>query len=65
MDWNVSGFIQPNQCRNCGEREVYRIMTPIGELGFCSESCFAIYMDLPLRDEGYYGLPKAEHSNVE
>ena len=65
MVWNHGGLISPNQCRNCGKMEVYRLMTPIGELGFCSETCFAIYMDLPVKEEGYYGLPKAEHSNKE
>lgn len=40
-------------------------MTPIGELGFCTESCFAIFMDLPVKEEGYYGLPKSDYSNTE
>ena len=54
-----------HSCRNCDEKAKYLMMTPIGELGFCSETCFAIYMDLPVKEEGYYGLPKAEQSDVE
>ncbi len=54
-----------HSCRNCGEKANYLIMTPIGELGFCTESCFAIFMDLPVKEEGYYGLPKSDYSNTE
>ena len=60
--WNTTN----HGCRNCGDEKAnYLIMTPIGELGFCSENCFAIFMDLPVKEEGYYGLPKAEQSDVE
>lgn len=54
-----------HSCRNCSEKANYLIMTPIGELGFCTESCFAIFMDLPVKEEGYYGLPKTDYSNTE
>ena len=54
-----------HSCRNCNEKANYLIMTPIGELGFCTESCFAIFMDLPVKEEGYYGLPKSDYSNTE
>ena len=54
-----------HSCRNCSEKANYLIMTPIGELGFCTESCFAIFMDLPVKEEGYYGLPKSDYSNTE
>jgi hypothetical protein len=58
-------MISNHSCRNCSEKANYLIMTPIGELGFCTESCFAIFMDLPVKEEGYYGLPKSDYSNTE
>ena len=42
-----------HSCRNCDEKANYLMMTPIGELGFCSEECYAIFMDLTVKEEVY------------
>ena len=44
-------------CANCNSRKVKHIaMTAVGERAFCSESCYAKYIGLPVKEEGYYGL---------
>lgn len=46
-------------CANCNEMPFYKnIPTAIGQRNFCSEKCYAEYLGLPVKEEGYYGLVK-------
>jgi hypothetical protein len=46
-------------CANCNEMPFYKnIPTAIGQRNFCSEKCYAEYVGLPVKEEGYYGLVK-------
>ena len=43
-------------CANCDNTGVFTTMTAIGEKAFCCEACYAEYVGLPIKEEGYYGL---------
>jgi len=48
----------PRNCANCDHSVTpYKnIPTAIGQRNFCSEKCYAEYIGVPVKEEGYYGL---------
>ena len=51
-------------CVNCDNKSVvYLVMTAIGQRMFCSEQCYAVYVGIPIKPEGYYGLEKIKHES--
>jgi len=50
----------PRNCANCDHSVTpYKdIPTAIGQRNFCSEKCYAEYIGVPVKEEGYYGLVK-------
>lgn len=51
--------IAPQYCANCDSIPFYiDIPTAIGLRNFCTEKCYAEYVGLPVKVEGYYGLVK-------
>jgi len=46
-----------SSCPMCDEKPKYIVENlAVGTRVFCSEKCYAIYMGLPIRGNGYYGL---------
>ena len=45
-------------CACCNERPKFTDDTPVGVKHFCSEKCWAEYMGLEVKPEGYYGMIK-------
>ena len=43
-------------CANCDAPVSFKVLTPIGERGFCTEKCWAEYSGEPVMPEGHYGL---------
>ena len=48
-------------CNNCGEKKVkYQYFGATGWRYFCSEECWSVFYDMPIKEEGYYCLDKVE-----
>ena len=46
-----------NTCAMCDKKAKYIVENlAVGTRVFCSEKCYAIYVGLPIRGNGYYGL---------
>ncbi len=46
-----------NSCAICNENPKYIVEDlAVGTRVFCSEKCYATYVGLPVRGNGYYGL---------
>tara|TARA_R110000823_G_scaffold133544_5_gene262275 strand:- start:44 stop:316 length:273 start_codon:yes stop_codon:yes gene_type:complete len=44
-------------CDNCySEDKKFETMTAVGKRAFCSEKCYCLYIDVPFKGEGYWGL---------
>ena len=44
-------------CDNCySEDKKFETMTAVGKRAFCSEKCYCLYVDVPYKGEGYWGL---------
>jgi len=43
-------------CNMCGSEAKYQANTAIGMRVFCSEVCYAKYIGVPVKEEGYYSL---------
>ena len=43
-------------CANCDAPVSFKVLTPIGERGFCTEKCWAEYSGEPVMPEGHYGM---------
>ena len=58
VDWeNNCGMSWADDCRN---KIMYKCNTAVGLRYFCSEVCYAIYIGVPIKEEGYYSLERIE-----
>jgi len=47
-------------CSFCDNKGIYEASTAIGMRLFCSEVCYAKYIGVPVKEEGYYSLERIE-----
>ena len=43
---------------DCRNKIMYKCNTAVGLRYFCSEVCYAIYIGVPVKEEGYYSLER-------
>lgn len=49
-------WLTEGKCAICNSPSKFTVSTAVGERSFCCEACYADYMGLPVKEEGYYGL---------
>jgi hypothetical protein len=51
------GWLTEGKCAICNNEAKFVVEDlPVGPRGFCCEACYADYVGLPVKEEGYYGL---------
>ena len=61
----AEGWLTEGKCAICNNQAKFVVEDlPVGPRGFCCEACYADYVGLPVKEEGYYGL-NAESSKSE
>ena len=53
----AESWLNEGECALCNNDAKFVVEDlPVGSRGFCCEACYAHYVGLPLKEEGYYGL---------
>lgn len=53
----AEGWLTEGKCAICNNEAKFVVEDlPVGPRGFCCEACYADYVGLPVKEEGYYGL---------
>lgn len=56
-DAKSEGWLTEGKCAICNNQAKFVVEDlPVGPRGFCCEACYADYVGLPVKEEGYYGL---------
>jgi hypothetical protein len=57
ITYRSEGWLTEGKCVICNNEAKFVVEDlPVGPRGFCCEACYADYVGLPVKEEGYYGL---------